>query len=119
MNLYNLTGQYLELLDMASENDPAFADTLESITAEIATKADDYVYVMQGMDDQLESISKEIERLTDMKKAIEDNYDNLEKSYHDIPGFFLKNKTNIFFLKKTKGNKKLENYFNKKIKKLK
>ena len=73
MNLYNLTGQYLELLDMASEDDPAFADTLESITAEIATKADDYIYVMQSMDDQLANISSEIKRLTEMKSAIEDN----------------------------------------------
>lgn len=73
MNLYNLTGQYLELLDMASEDDPAFADTLESITAEIATKTDDYIYVMQSMDDQLANISSEIKRLTEMKTAIEDN----------------------------------------------
>ncbi|KAL5133235.1 hypothetical protein HKD37_03G006598 [Glycine soja] len=38
------------------------------------------------------------------KKAIEDNYDNLEKSYHDIPGFFFKKNKHIFF-KKTKGKK--------------
>ena len=39
------------------------------------------------------------------KKAIEDNYDNLEKSYHDIPGFFLKKKQTYFFKKKQRVTK--------------
>lgn len=75
--LFNLTGQYLALIDLAAatdaEEDQAFLDTLEGITGEIAEKADSYVYVMAKIDGNVETVSKEIDRLTKIKTALENH----------------------------------------------
>lgn len=72
--LYELTGQYLELLEMAEEGDETIiADTLEAIDGEIEDKADNYAKVLQELDIRAEAIDKEIKRLQDKKKTIGNN----------------------------------------------
>ena len=73
--LYELTGQYLELLEMAEEEGDAtiIADTLEAINGEIEDKADGYAKVLQELEFKAEAIDKEIKRLQDKKKTIGNN----------------------------------------------
>ena len=70
-SLFNLTGQYLELVSLADEDDQAFLDTLEGLKGEIAQKADNYCYVMTSIDGKIATVKAEIERLEALKKAME------------------------------------------------
>ena len=69
MTLYELTGQYLELLDMAEDADPeVFADTLEGIDGEIEDKADNYAKVIRTLEGDVQSVKSEIDRLTEKSR---------------------------------------------------
>lgn len=78
-SLFNLTGQYLALTEMATDDDPAFTDTLEAITGEIALKADDYVYVMADIDAKIDAVDKENKRLTSILKNLKTNKEQMKK----------------------------------------
>ena len=72
--LYEITGDYLKLLDMAEELDEeVFRDTLEGIEGELEIKADGYAKVIAELDNRSEGLDREIKRLTDRKKAIGTN----------------------------------------------
>lgn len=77
--LFNLTDKYKALVDMASEDDPAFKDTLESVIGEIEVKADDYAYVITAIDNQIEAVEKEEKRI----KAIKDSLKNNKKAMNE------------------------------------
>ena len=82
-SLYQLTDEYLQLLEMAEDPDVApevLKDTMEAIGGEIEIKADGYAKVIRQLSADAEGISAEIERLTDRKKAIEANTDRMKKS---------------------------------------
>lgn len=81
--LYDLTGEYLELLDMAEdpETDPqAFSDTLESLDWEFEDKADGYAKIIAQMNADSGTIGDEIKRLQARKKSMEGNIDRMKKS---------------------------------------
>ena len=79
--LYELTGQYLELLNMAAEADPeVFADTLESIEGEIEDKADGYGKVIRELSGDIAKVQAEIDRLTDRKRTMVNNLAKLKDS---------------------------------------
>jgi len=81
--LYDLTGEYLELLDMAEdpETDPqAFSDTLESLDWEFEDKADGYAKIIAQMNADSGAIGDEIKRLQARKKSMEGNIDRMKKS---------------------------------------
>lgn len=81
--LYDLTGEYLELLEMAEdpETDPqAFADTLESLDWEFEDKADGYAKIIAQMNADESAIADEIKRLQARKKYMEGNVDRMKKS---------------------------------------
>ena len=84
--LYELTGQYLEVLEMAEDKNDAtvIIDTLEAIGGEIEDKADGYAKVLRELDGKVAMIDEEIARLQSMKKTINNNMKhikgNLEKS---------------------------------------
>ena len=81
MTLYELTGQYLELLDMAQDADSeAFADTLEAIDGEIEEKADNYAKVIRTLEGDVQSVKSEIERLTVKKQTMENNVRRIKES---------------------------------------
>lgn len=72
--LYEITGQFLKLLDMAEELDEeVFRDTLEGIEGELEIKADGYAKVIAELENREEGLDREIKRLTDRKKAIGTN----------------------------------------------
>ncbi len=83
--LYELTGQYMELMEMAEEADPdVLRDTLEGIEGEIEDKADNYAKVIRTLEGQVDTIDTEISRLQSKKKAVKNSIDsiksNLERS---------------------------------------
>jgi chromosome segregation ATPase len=76
MTLYELTGEFQELLRMAEDpevDELTLQDTLEAVNMEIEDKADAYAKVMQELDADAEKISKEIDRLTKIENTIENN----------------------------------------------
>lgn len=78
--LYELTGQYLELLDMAADADPqTFADTLEGIEGEIEDKADGYAKVIQSLNGDVMAIQAEIIRLSGRKATLEANISRMKE----------------------------------------
>lgn len=77
--LYSLSDEYVQLMDLAISTDPedeqAFSDTLEGLTAVINTKMDDYAVVMTHLKGRSDLIQAEIDRL----KAMQQTIDNHEK----------------------------------------
>ena len=79
--LYELTGDYLALLQMLedTEDSQIVIDTLEGIEGEIEIKADNYARVMKCIEGDIAAVKAEIERLQARKKTMENNIDNLKK----------------------------------------
>jgi len=69
--LYEITGEYLALLDMAEDEDSQlFLDTMEGINAEVEVKAENYAIVMKEMEASISKYDEEIKRLTDRRNTL-------------------------------------------------
>ena len=81
MTLYDITGEYLQLLEYAdsSEDEQLFLDTLESITGELEVKADSYGIVIDEINTRVEQFKKEIQRLSDRNAAMEKAVKNMKE----------------------------------------
>lgn len=80
--LYELTGDYLRLLEMMSEEDvdpQVLADTMEGIDGEFEMKAESYAKIIKELESELEKFRRESERLTARKISIENNIDRLKQ----------------------------------------
>lgn len=76
MNIFGITGQYLELLQMAEDealDQDMINDTLEGVDWEFEEKADAYAKVINSLEGNVAAIDKEIERLSKHKKRISNN----------------------------------------------
>lgn len=83
MTLYNLTNEYMQLLELAEnpEIDPqAISDTLEAISGEIEDKAQNIAIVIKELDSQAEKLSAEIQRLSERKSSIVSNIATLKRN---------------------------------------
>lgn len=79
--LYELTGQYLALMDIAEEADPdVLRDTLELIDGEIEDKADNCAKVIKNLEGESKTIEEEIERLNRKKKGIDNSINSIKKN---------------------------------------
>ena len=73
-NIYELTGQFLQLLDMLEDeevDEQVIMDTLESVEYEIEDKADGYAKIIKALETDVDGIQKENDRLTSRKKTYE------------------------------------------------
>lgn len=81
--LYELTTQYQTLLDLGDSDDPedqeVFRTTLEGLDYELDLKADDYAAVIMLLNGKAETIDKEIERLSRIKLAIDNNVKRMKQ----------------------------------------
>ena len=81
--LYQLTNDYISLLDLAGSDDPedqeAFETTLEGLLACIDQKADSYAVVLAEMSGRVDVITAEIDRLTAIKRAIENKQKRMKE----------------------------------------
>ena len=79
--LYELTGEYLTLLEMAEDPDmdpKVFRDTLEAMDGEIEAKADGYAMVMAELNAKVEALKAEIDRMTKIKRTCEKSVDRMK-----------------------------------------
>lgn len=84
MKLRELTGQYLELSNMATDSESdltpeLIADTLESIEGEFNDKAVAVTHVISNMDSDIEIIDTEIQRLQIRKKVLQNSNDRIRE----------------------------------------
>lgn len=85
MNLFELTEDYLKLLQLAEdpETDPeALADTMEGIQGALEDKLDAYAYVVSQLDGDIATADAEIKRLQEFKKGLVNNRDNVKKNMY-------------------------------------
>lgn len=85
MNLYELSHNYQELLDLMESvdtTDPNYAqaltDTLDSIGDAIDDKAEGYVMVANQLQHDIAMVKDEISRLSDKQKALQNNLSKLK-----------------------------------------
>ena len=74
--IYELTSDYLNLLELAEDPDideQAFLDTLESIEGELEDKADNYAKVIRSLEADAAACDAEAKRLRAKKQTIENN----------------------------------------------
>jgi len=83
MTMYELTGQWLELMAMAEDEeiDPEIlADTIEQVDGDLEAKAENYAKVLRMLDGEAKAIDEEAKRLTARAKVIKNNCDRLKRS---------------------------------------
>ena len=83
LKLYEITGEYLTLCQMAEDADvdaTVFAATLASIQGELEVKADSYAMIITNLNGDVEKIDKEIERLSHMKKVLKNRTNHLKNN---------------------------------------
>lgn len=83
LKLYEITGEYLTLCQMAEDTDvdaTVFVDTIASIKGELEVKADSYAMIITNLNGDIEKIDKEIERLTHMKKMLKNRTNHLKNN---------------------------------------
>ena len=79
MKLYELTENYLQLLEMAEDMDPELIrDTLESIEESIAEKAENTAKLIKSLEADVKAIKEEEKRLADRRKALEKKIENIK-----------------------------------------
>ena len=81
--LYQLTDDYLTLLEMAEDPDmdeQALMDTMEGIEGEIEIKAEGYAKVIRTLEGDAAACDAESKRLRNKKQAIERNIDRMKKA---------------------------------------
>lgn len=85
--LYEITGDYLRLLEMLEEDESideqAFKDTLDGIEGEFEIKADGYARVLKELNAQALKFKAEIERMTAKMNAITNNSEKLKQHLYN------------------------------------
>ena len=101
--LFDLTGAWLELYNMADDPDmqdefETWFDTMEGLEGEIEDKADGYAKVMKDLDGQAAAIKKEEERLAARRKTIENRVEYMKSKLKEMMTVTGKTKfkTNLF-----------------------
>lgn len=80
--LYELTGQYLQLLELAEDPDAdpeALTDTLEALGGEIEEKADAYACVLAQMDGDEAALEHEHDRIAKRINTLRNNKDRIKE----------------------------------------
>lgn len=85
VSLYELKAQWMELLSLMEEGeDPeVIQNTLEGIECEIEEKADNYARIIASLNSDIDGISKEIARLQDKKRVLENHVAYLKGNLQD------------------------------------
>lgn len=83
MTLYELTDDYLALLEMAEDPDideQALKDTMEGIEGALEIKAEGYAKIIRMLEGDAAVCDAESKRLRNKKQAIERNIDRMKKA---------------------------------------
>lgn len=110
-SLYDLTGEFMQLSQMASDDDPAFNDTLDAVMGDIEAKSDDYAYVISSIDDQIEAAEKEVARVSSILKNLKNHKsmmkDRLYNAMKAMNTDEIRTTFHTFKIKKAGGKQKL------------
>jgi predicted nuclease with TOPRIM domain len=80
MKLYELTTNYLSVMDMAEEMDTdTLKDTLESIEEEIHDKAENIAKLVKNLNADVDALKTEEKRLADRRKSLENKVIHLKE----------------------------------------
>ena len=82
-SIYELTAEYLALMEMAEDPDideQAFMDTLEGIEGALEDKADNYAKVMRMLDADALAIREEEKRLKKRRETIESSISRMKSA---------------------------------------
>ena len=74
--LYELTGEYLMLLDMMDDptvDEQTLNDTMEAISGELEIKADGYAKIIKDREALADGLKAEAKRLSERRQTIENN----------------------------------------------
>ena len=85
-SLYELTGQFQYLYDLADDPDidpQVWQDTIEAIDMEIEEKADNIAKLIAQLNAEATALKSEEKRLADKRKAKENKIDSLKKYLQD------------------------------------
>jgi uncharacterized protein YlxW (UPF0749 family) len=78
--LYELTTNYLSVMEMAEEMDTdTFKDTLESIEEEIHDKAENIAKLVKNLNADVDALKTEEKRLADRRKSLENKVIHLKE----------------------------------------
>ena len=81
--LYQLTGEYLQLLEMMQDPDldpQTLADTMEGLTGEIEIKAENYAIVIDDLQTESAKFRKEAARLLKHADRLDANADRMKEN---------------------------------------
>lgn len=85
--LYEITGDYLRLLEMLEEEDnldpQAFKDTLEGIEGEFEIKADNYARIIKELRAESEKYAAEVERMQKRMETLANNEKRLKQHLYE------------------------------------
>lgn len=80
MNLYQLTGSYLQVLEMADQFDEeVLNDTLHSINESIEQKAENTAKLIKSIEAEAAAIDAEVKRLNELKKVKQNKAKNIKE----------------------------------------
>ncbi len=83
MTLYEITGDYLRLMEMLEDGEEidqqTFLDTLEGIEGEFEIKADNYARIIKELLAESEKYAAEIERMLKRRASLSNNADRLKE----------------------------------------
>lgn len=80
--LYELTGNYVTLMDMLDDPDVdpiTLMDTLDAVEGELDEKAENYGRIIRNLEAEAKALKEEVDRLSRRKKTIDNNIDSLKK----------------------------------------
>lgn len=83
MTLYELTADYMRLLELAEDPDvdpEVIADTLEGLGGEIEDKADSYATVIATLQSDYDMLLEESGRLLKRRSALSDNIEKIKET---------------------------------------
>lgn len=84
--MYELTGDYMAVLELATNPDidpQAITDTLEAINAEIEIKAENTAKVLRELEGMAAALKAEEQRLAARRKSIENNVDRIKTGLYE------------------------------------
>ena len=86
-NIYELSQDYLIISEMMEdpELDPEFlADTMEAVEGALEIKAENYAKVMKNLEGDVAALKAEETRLSEKRKAIENNIKNMKMALQSM-----------------------------------
>lgn len=85
--MYELTADYLEILDLANDPDippEVVADTLEGIGGEIEVKAENTAKILKELEASVAASKAEEKRLAERRKQLENNVQKIKERLFDM-----------------------------------